>query len=316
MPDPWPLSAASRWPVVAVATGLLLAGAAVWGGGGTAAPPPREPTATVRERLGAPEVGSGLSGVVRVRQSLLPEALARAAALPGTDVRGRFWVRSADAWRLELQGTGHDFQVVRSGPEIQIYDDARQRLITVPVALLPDGLAAVGPTRVAQGRPTTIAGRPAHVLRYRPLGRDVLLREVEVGVDAATGVPLSLRVFARDREEPVVDAQARSADEQSVPAERVRLEPPAGATTVPLGALGLAARLGTGPLRTVGRGWERVLVLDGGLPGGAPGQDEQGDGTAVLRTPIASLVTLSAGGRQASGVGLLPPERVAEAMGR
>ncbi len=255
-------------------------------GDDAALPQPRA-LGEVRADLGAPRIGHGFAGVVEVEQSILPRSLVRSAALPDTTIRGRFWALNRDRWRLELQGTGQDWQLVRAGPTIFAYDSASQRRFSIAVAQIPDGLAAIGPTDVGPAEPVRVAGRGAYRVSYRPRGDDLLIGRIDISADAATGVPLEVAIWARDAGSAAIRLRATEAGPARVSPERVRLDPPPTATDIPVGTLiALGERSGRASVR--GSGWERILVLPG-LDGlSALGEADPSTG-ASLMTPLLTV---------------------------
>jgi hypothetical protein len=248
---------------VAVVTLALVAAAGVVvaaAGDGDPPPPAPAPAERVRALLGDPRPGPGVSAVIRVDQSVVPGASLERFALPAGTIRGRLWVRSADRWRVELQGTGHDWQLVREGGTVSAYWSGSQTRYTIPAALLPASLGAVGPVVVSPPRPTVVAGRPGHEVVYRPAAPASLVRAVRVTADAATGVPLAVRVDSVRTAGPVLDVRATSVDDGGVDERTLRLDPPETASTVPVGTL-LALGQGAGALSVRGSGWERAVRL-------------------------------------------------------
>jgi hypothetical protein len=267
-------------------------------------PPPPATAAQVRALLGDPRPGEGVSGVIQVDQSVVPGSSLARFALPDGSVRGRFWVLAPDRWRVELQGTGHDWQIVREGGTVSVYWDGGQTRYEIPASLLPASVASIGPVRVSAPRPTVQAGRPAHEVVYRPVAPGSLVRAVRVTADAATGVPLALRIDSTRTDTPVLDVRATSVDTGGVDPRAVRLDPPATASTVRVGTL-LQAGLGLGAVTVLGRGWERAVRLPAGavpdaLRGALGGVGGAGVG-GVTETPL--LTALVTGSPEALVVG-------------
>lgn len=290
---------------------LVAAGAfALTRGGDAAQPPPARPAAEVRSLIGSPRVGRGLAMSVEVRQSVVPAALLSRSALPPGTIPGRLWVRSADEWRLELRGAGHDWQLSREDGVLRLYSSASQTAYTAGRDLLPGSLRAAGPLSVDPPVPGTLAGRAVHRITYRPRGDDLLLDRVEIAADAATGAPLGIRAWSVGRDDPVLEMTATSVREEAVSRERITVRPPRAGSTVPLGTL-LSLGRATGGLRVVGTGWERVVVLPR-LPVTLPGApDDGGAPPPALQTPLLGVVPVGEG----AAVGLLPAPRVREAAG-
>jgi hypothetical protein len=288
--------------VLALLAGGVLATAIATRGDDGPPPPPRG-LGEVRRDLGAPRVADGFAAVVQIDQSILPLSLVRSAALPDSTIRGRFWAIARDRWRLELQGTGQDWQLVRDGATLFAYDSASQRRFSIAASQVPDGLAAIGPTDVGPAEPVRVAGRGAYRVSYRPRGDDLLIGRIDISADAATGVPLEVAIWARGADSPAIRIHATSAGPANVPPERVRLDPPPTATEIPVGTLlALGQRSGQASVR--GTGWERVLVLPGVDGLGALGQDADSGVGASLVTPLLTVL-VSPGARPTTVIGAL-----------
>lgn len=274
---------------IAVFAGIpvALAGAGCSGG---AAPPAPRPTGEVRAELGAPTPGAGFTAVLDVTQSVIPGALRDRLALPTGTWRGRMWVRARDAWRLEVQGDGHDWQLAREGDVLRLYSSASQTAYTLGIDRVPDGLAAVGPVDVGAAEPVVVADRPAYRIVYRPRGTGLLVRTIAVAVDAQTGVPLEVRLGAIGQQEPVLHMIATRVSTAPVPAARVRVRAPRNGTTVPLDLLIAAGQAGAG-VQVVGTGWARALRLPLGADGAGGVLDALGgarDASAPERRGVAT----------------------------
>lgn len=273
----------------AVALPLCVVGAGCSHG---AAPPGPRPVAQVRAQLGAPDPGEGLEAVLSVDQSVVPGALLGRLALPAGPLRGRLWVRARDAWRMEVQGDGHDWQLAREGDLLRLYSSASQTAYTLGTAVIPDGLAAVGPVEVGAAQPAVVAGRPAYRVVYRPRGDGLLLDSVAVTADARTGVPLDLRVIAVGRPAPVLRITATRVTATAVPAVRIRVRAPRNGSTVPLDLL-LAAGRATGGVQVVGSGWGRALRLplsSGAAAGVLDGLGRARDRSAPARRAVSTAL--------------------------
>jgi hypothetical protein len=143
---------------------------------------------------------------------------------------------------------------------------------TTPDQLAQRLLAAVTPTTaVAVQSPEYVAGRPVYSLTLRPKSSTSLVDSVKVAVDAATGLPLAVRVLARGHSNPAVDLAFTSLSIKRPAADVFTFRSPPNAvvteTTDPRSFL-------TDGRRANGEGWrERHRRSTPGTPGtqGAPG---------------------------------------------
>lgn len=302
------MSGRRRRPLLVVVVAVVACAGAVVAlraaDGGEAPPPPPRPVAEVRALLGNPRVGDGVAMSVDVTQSVVPGAALGRFGLPDGTIRGRLWIRSGTAWRLELQGTGHDWQLTREDGLLRLYWSGSQTAYTLARDVLPTGIAAVGSTGVPPAEPGTVAGRAVHHVTWRPRGEGLLIDRIRVAVDAETGAPLDIAVWSVRGGGPVVRMRATAFRHERVGEDRIRVRPPAAGSTVPIGTL-LALGERTGQVRTVGEGWGRVLLLPD-LPGAVAGLGGNPDGDVLLRTPLISVV----GAAESVAVGALEPEEV------
>lgn len=92
-------------------------------------------------------------------------------------------------------------------------------------------LAAIDPsTTVKVTESVRIAGRDAYTLELLPRTGDTLVAGVEIGVDAATGAPLSVTVNAVGQGNPALSLAFTSFSTDTPDAARFTFTPPAGAT--------------------------------------------------------------------------------------
>lgn len=176
-------------------------------------------------------------------------------------------------------------------------------------------------TAVTLDAPQTVAGRAAYTLVVAPRTDATLVDRAVLAVDAATGLPLRVQVYARGESEAVLESGFADIDYARPAASRFAFTPPKGADvttkTVPLpsaadlpSAKGPAARpdgsskgMSKGSskatdaaqrpdLRVVGSGWAAVLVAKPSAAAGAP------DVAALLANPLVTqLTTPVEGGR-------------------
>lgn len=182
-----------------------------------------------------------------------------------------------------------------------------------PQALAQQVIDLVDPTtQVALGAPATVAGRAAYRLVVTPRTDATLVDRAVLAVDAQTGMPLRVQVFARGHAQPAVDAGFDDLDLSRPAADRFTFTPPAGADvetlTVPAPDPATKARpdapgtpdAGALPdVRTSGSGWAGIVEV---APGTGPDAVAGGpDAAALLSDPaLQALTTPVDGGRAVS----------------
>jgi MucB/RseB family protein len=258
-------SARRRWAVVAgVVAAVVLAGAATTranplGGDG----PPSQATANsiqhstprelLRRALAARTVPYTALGESRGTLGLpsLP-GLGGVAELLGGTTRTRVWWSAPQRWRVDVLTVTGERGTYGTDGGVVTWDYERRRLQTVlgePGARLPRAddllapqaarrlLSGVGARDVVQRLPDRrVAGRSAIGLRVRPSDRSSTIGAAEVWVDAASGLPLRLRVVDRAGSESLVTQLSD-----------VHLGRPADAATTPPEPAGVEHRFVTAP---------------------------------------------------------------------
>ncbi|GAA4827743.1 sigma-E factor regulatory protein RseB domain-containing protein [Actinomycetospora corticicola] len=191
-------------------------------------------------------------------------------------------------------------------------------------------------SQVAVDGTAEVAGRPAYTLVLTPQPTErTMLREVRVAVDAEKRIPLELTVLATGSATPALQIGFDDVTFGPQDPSLFTFTPPPGTTVKDAPAReGRPGPDRQGPpegTRTVGEGWDRVLVLQ--RPAGQPGQqgDQQqrpegapdlnalgtpvsgpwGNGRAITSAVGTAIVTDD--GRVA--VGAVPEPVVAEALG-
>ena len=181
-----------------------------------------------------------------------------------TGATGRLWL-TKDHFRLELQSTNGDAQIVAGDGAYWIYDPSSS---TVYRGTLPTGASGSqnGPSGTAgqagdagaipgiariqtilnrlsrhlnglSAVPANVAGQPAYSVRVSPSASGGLLGSVELAWDAAHGVPLSFSVYAKGDSTPVLSLQATSISYGAVAPSVFAISPPSDAKVVELGGL-------------------------------------------------------------------------------
>jgi outer membrane lipoprotein-sorting protein len=265
--------------VAAVALLAVTAGIAQAGLGSDPKPAPKALDRAVHDALRAPAV-AGITARIEFTNGLLPTG-----SLPGggagplaAGANGRLWMAGDGRFRLELQSSEGDAQIVSDGEHLTVYDAASKTVYRMAV---PDGerkrreheaptLAAVrrGLDRLARAwtlsgaQPTSTGGRPTYTVRITPKDDGGLLGAGEVAWDAEKGVPLRAAVFAQGHSDPVIELEATEVSFGTIEDSVLRASAPATAEVVevdpPEGDSGAADRRKAKHVRSVKAVAERV----------------------------------------------------------
>jgi outer membrane lipoprotein-sorting protein len=257
----------------AVVAGLAVGAAGIAqavSGGST--PPPKPLAQAIYDAANAPDP-QGISARIHFANHMLPAGtLGEGNASPVlTGADGRLWIANDGRFRLELQSSAGDAQLVSDGKRFSLYDPASNTAYTGalparrPEKAKPDhaltlagvqkGLADLGRMwNLSGATPTNTAGQPSYTVRIAPKDDGGLLGAAEVAFDAARGVPLRAAVYAQGEQDPVLELAATKISYGKIPAADLDAAPPANAKTVelnppaghdaqgrPLKATGLAA---------------------------------------------------------------------------
>ena len=236
--------AAGRWAVVAAGGAVLLA-----------LPPligalPASDTGTLAPELRARALGSAavpFAGYAQAAGGLtLPvsDQLTSVADLLSDRTTMRAWYRGADDWRVDVVTATGETGVHRDAGGTwtwQYEDDAAARTEVTPLALptapdlLPSSLGRRLLSEATDGELSRIgaqrvAGRDALGLRVTPADEAASVSEVDVWVDAESGIPVRVQVSGDPRDgAPAVDTSFLSLDLAAPPAAVTAFAPPPGA---------------------------------------------------------------------------------------
>lgn len=294
-------------------------------------------TVVTRTALGLPSVslpggGHGGGASATDAQGLITRFLSGRNTL-------RVWADGPTKQRVQLLDPFDELDVVRNGTQIWTYSARSNEVGTstapaeggpgqgrkhqvapsgaadlTPAQMAERAVVAAGPTTaVTLGRPELVAGRAAYALTLTPKTDSTLVDRVVIAVDADTGVPLQVEVYARSFREPAIETGFTSVDFSRPSAATFTFTPPKGAkvTTLKDGGDGGERGHGTATTRTAdpadsstrptvtGTGWASIVefpVQKGGIsappsartPGGE--QPSTGDATALfdqLTKPVA-----------------------------
>lgn len=206
-------------------------------------PPPRSLAAAIHTALMGKPV-SGVMARVAFTNHLLQTGLPGAASSPlVTGATGRVWAGDGRL-RLELQASTGDTEIGFDGRRLTVYDVASN---TAYVMALRQGgwhsypgdagtrhVPSVTDIRqmlqpllqhamLTGPVPTNIGGRPAYTVRVSPRHSAGLLGSVELGWDAAHGVPLKIAVYSQGDSSPVLSLKATSISFGRVPASDLHI---------------------------------------------------------------------------------------------
>jgi outer membrane lipoprotein-sorting protein len=265
--------------------------------------------------LGLPDLGS-LAGAVGRGSGFNPIDL-----LTGSH-EARVWFDGPDRQRVALLSSLAESDVIHNGPDLWTWQSEGSRVThshtaapaapTAPVTRTP-GATAETPDQVAsmllgQLTPSTdvsvsttayVAGRAAYELVLSPRAPESTVSHVTIAVDAKTGLPLRVGLFAKAQAKAAFEVGFTSVSFSRPAASTFAFKPPPGATvTTNTAAPGAHAEGGakvrikagetpatatgptgqtppeTGQSQTVGHDWTTVLITSAGsqLPSPATGR--------------------------------------------
>jgi outer membrane lipoprotein-sorting protein len=248
--------------LVMSATGTAIALAASGSGGPT--PPAKPLDQTIHDALAAPRP-AGITARIRFTNNLFPSGAllgGKASALM-TGATGRLWVTSDGRARLELQSDAGDVQIVLDPPCVTVYDASSNTVYraTLPsdtsrssgapgtgaptLAQIDEFLAGLGAHATISGaEPTNVAARPAYGVMLSPKRDGGLLASAELAWDASAGVPLRAAILGKGSSAPALGLEVTDISYGPVAADTVAISPPANATVVDLGTIGMHGTAG------------------------------------------------------------------------
>ena len=137
----------------------------------------------------------------------------------------------SDVWFYSYESNAATHLVLPQTPTSSDQTSTDRAGVPTPVDLAKRLVAAIDPTtEVTVDRATTVAGRDAYTLTLRPRSAATLIESASIAVDAATGLPLSVDVRARDQRDPAFALAFTSLSLDRPSSERFEFTPPAGAT--------------------------------------------------------------------------------------
>lgn len=302
--------------------------------------PPSPAAATGRVRtLDAPA-----AAVEQVLVGSDPATQGLTDVLTGTHTM-RYWFGGPQLQRVALLSPTDEADVFYSGHDVWLWDStgrvathatmgtAAEAPLSVatltPQQLTARALAAVDAgTDLSVGDRGRVAGRPTHDLVLTPGDARSRIGSVHIAVDAATRVPLAVRVYARGQDAatdaPAVDVAFAAVTFRSPAPSLFHFTPPADATVIDAGPPGLLGAVAVGAVRaaTMGEGWSTVVEVAcrasslgparAVLRGLEPVRGRWGSGRVIESELLSALVTDD--GRVL--VGAVDPPELYRAAGR
>jgi outer membrane lipoprotein-sorting protein len=224
-----------------------------------------------------------------------------------------------DKQKLSLMEKAAEYSVIRNGDDVWAYDSASNQAYhstgagghkgrkaspedvpATPKDFAEEALKASDKTTSVKVDGTAqVAGRDAYKLLIRPKQSGTTVGAISIAVDAKTGMPLKFTLTPATGGAAVVDVGFTEVSFAEPAASTFRFTPPKG-TKVTQGdrmkagersaqpkrpekagkeAKGAKGVEGTGP-KTIGQGWNAIVVLDTGSKGGMPSGRSSG-GSAV-----------------------------------
>ena len=213
--------------------------------------------------------------------------------------------------RVQVLDRMAERDLVRNGSDVWLYDSKKKTAvhstladhsaktsqelgsISTPDQLATKFLAAVdSSTTVSLGSDLRIAGRTAYDLLLTPKATDTLIGSVSIAVDSATGIPLSVDVFAHAQKTPAFSVGFSKIDLSAPDASLFTFTPPAGATVTEkapvVKSAPTTAPMAESPKPTVsGTGWDAIVAVPA----------SKGTSSALSSPLFGKLTTLVTGGR-------------------
>ena len=195
--------------------------------------------------------------------------------------------------RIALLGSMSEYDLVRNGDQVWIYDSstnsvghgegagagagaqskhagtkAPDQMPLTPQQAAQQFLAAVTPsTKLAVDGTKSVAGQAAYTLIIEPKQTGSLIGKVEIAIDAQNGAPLQLAAYAAGATTPAFEFGLTSVSFTAPPDSRFDFTPPKGAKVSPLDG-GSDAKPGTPaasdqPPQILGKDWLTVAEFHG-----------------------------------------------------
>ena len=222
--------------------------------------------------------------------------------------------------RLQVLDSLAERDVVRDGNAVWLYDSAEKAATHVTLSGTGTDAKASAPAvtpaqaaaqLVGELQPSTdfavatnerIAGQPTYRLTLTPKTSNTLVSTVAIAVDANTGVPLDVSVYAKGQAKPAATIEFSSIHYGTPAASDFAFTPPAG-TKVETQALGGVKHPGAEPPAdrakptVVGSGWDAIVKLpsvglDSTLPSSGSSSSTGGSSSTSTGTDASTLLNL------------------------
>jgi len=166
-------------------------------------------------------------------------------------------------------------------------------------------LAAIGKsTNVTTSTTTRVAGRDAYTLDIEPLAAATTIGRISIDIDALTGAPLRVRVYATAASSPAFSIGFTSVSFGAIDASRFDFTPPPHAlvTVSTPSSDAASSQLGNGSYLT-GSGWTSIVVVPNATPSASSNSiasmfDNMGqpvDGGTLLPTTLVNALLTTDG---------------------
>ena len=215
------MSTAKLLVILAVAVAAVAVAGIAFARGSNEKPPPKPLAAAIAGALGG-QLPKGVTADVTFTNNLLPSGALGDGQASLSGATGKLWVSDSGRFRLDVTSGSHQAKITGGPSGIQVYDPKSDTVYRLPLSGAPkieggdhsgglmtgsianaiSQLSSVA--HVTGATPTTIAGQPAYSVRVEPLHDGGLLGGVEVGWDAAHGIPLKVAVYSRGQSDPVL----------------------------------------------------------------------------------------------------------------
>jgi hypothetical protein len=214
------MSTARLLVVLAVAVTAVAVAGIAFARGSNDKPPPK-PLADAISGAFTGTLPKGVTANITFTNNLLPAGtLDGQEALSGAT--GKLWVGDNGRFRLDVASGSHQAQITGGPSGLSLYDPKSDTVYRLPVGGepkpaesgngMPQMVGSIGQAisqlssvaTITGATPTTIAGQPAYSVKVSPLHDGGLLGGVEVGWDAAHGIPLKVAVYSRGQSDPVL----------------------------------------------------------------------------------------------------------------
>lgn len=177
--------------------------------------------------------------------------------LLGATTTLRTWYRGPDDWRVDTVRLAGERDLYRSASGMWSWDYEANTAVLTPVPgpslrlpragdLLPTTLgqrllSEARDDEVSRLPARRVAGRDAPGLRLVPAERESTVREVDVWVDPATGLPLRVEVLGEGSTRPVVSTAFLDFSSDSPSGDTTRFTPPPGSSVQQQGGTDIAS---------------------------------------------------------------------------